>query len=386
MTAAPERPGSPSAVARLAAELVDIPSVSHHEQAVADFVERRLAGIGQDVLELRRVGDNVCARTDFGLSQRLVLAGHLDTVPENGNAAARFDGTDLWGLGSVDMKGGDAVFLELCRVVCDASRRAEGTPPGLVADLTFVFYVCEEVDRRYSGLPQVAEAAPNLLEADAAVLGEPTAARVEAGCQGVLRVVVEVRGERAHTARPWTGRNAIHRLAPLIQAIEAFPERRPVIDGCEYREALQAVAISGGVANNVVPDAARVVVNHRFAPDLKADEAFARVEQLVHDAADRAALGPGEVSVTLEEQAAAAPPGLAHPLLAGLVAASGAEPRAKLGWTDVSYFAERGIPAANFGPGEPTLAHRADEHVPLEQLDRALAALVSVLLPGAPGS
>ncbi|MGO9560949.1 MAG: succinyl-diaminopimelate desuccinylase [Acidimicrobiales bacterium] len=354
----------------LTAELVDIPSVSHNEAAIAGFVEAWLRSVGDGVLDVARIGDNVCARTSFGLDQRLMLAGHLDTVPPNGNDRARIEGDVLSGLGSADMKGGVAVFLEMARAVCASSGAA-----GLRADLTWIFYACEEVERRYSGLVEIEAAEASWLEADAAVLGEPTASLVEAGCQGVLKVGVELRGRRAHTARPWMGRNAIHALAPVLAAVAEYEARCPVIDGCEYREALQAVAVEGGVANNVVPDVARVVLNHRYAPDRSADEAFEAVRALVMDA-----IGPDEpVSVTLEDLAAPAAPRLTHPLLASLVEASGQAPRAKLGWTDVSYFASRGVPAANFGPGEPTLAHSAGECVDRGDLDRAFETLSSVV-------
>jgi succinyl-diaminopimelate desuccinylase len=367
-------------LADLTKRLVDIPSVSHSEGPVADFVEEWLRslggsggrGSGSRVLEVERIGDNVCARTNFGLSQRLMLAGHLDTVPPNGNERARLDGELIWGLGSADMKGGDAVFLEIARALAAAS--ADGRPASLLTDLTWVFYVCEEVDRRHSGLVEIEASSPGWLAADAAVLGEPTGALVEAGCQGVLRVVVELAGERAHTARPWMGRNAIHGLAPVLDTLRRYEGRRPTIDGCEYREALQAVAVTGGVANNVVPDASRLVINHRFAPDRSADEAFESVRDLL-----MGALGDADVKIELEDSASAAAPGLDHPVLAGIVAASGEAPRAKLGWTDVSFFAERGVPAMNFGPGEPTLAHRADEHVPIAQLGAVYRALASAI-------
>lgn len=355
----------------LTAELVDIPSVSHDERAIADFVEARLRADAGQVLEVARIGDNVCARTELGLGSRLVLAGHLDTVPPNGNERARVKGDDLSGLGAVDMKGGVAVFLELARAVASGDAAAR-----LRADLSFAFYVCEEVDRRHSGLLQVEREAPSYLSGDAAVLGEPTGSQVEAGCQGVLRVAVEAKGERAHTARPWMGQNALHRLGPVLVAVAAFEPRRPVIDGCEYREALQAVAVSGGVANNVVPDAGRLVLNHRFAPDRSVEEAFAAVRELVLSAPGAA---PESLSVTLEDSAAPAAPGLSHPLLAALVAASGAPPRAKLGWTDVSFFSSRGVPAANFGPGEPTLAHTAGEHVGRGELELAYSTLAGVV-------
>ncbi len=351
----------------LAAELVDIPSVSHDEKAIADFVETRLTGVAGDTLEVIRLGDNVCARTRLRLPQRLILAGHLDTVPANGNGRARIADGVLHGLGSADMKGGDAVFLELASAV--AAGRVRPT-----SDLTWVFYVCEEVETRYNGLLQLEAEALEWLEGDAAILGEPTACAVEAGCQGVLDVVVEVRGERAHTARPWMGVNALHRLGPVLDAIEAYEPRRPVVDGCEYREALQAVRAEAGIANNVVPDLARIVVNHRFSPDRSAEEAFSALRAIIDPFLDESA---GD-SVVLAASSKAAAPFLSHPLLASLVEASGAAPAAKLGWTDVSYFASRGVPAANFGPGEPTLAHNAGECVSAEQLERAFRVVCAL--------
>jgi succinyl-diaminopimelate desuccinylase len=353
------------------AELVDIPSVSHNEGAIADFVEAKLRDEAGGVLEIARIGDNLCARTTLGRPSRLLLAGHLDTVPPNRNERAVIEGDWLSGLGAVDMKGGLAVFMELAAALAEPEAALS-----LGCDLTFLFYVCEEVERRHSGLLQVEKEAPEWLEGDAAVLGEPTASLVEAGCQGVLKVLVHSTGERAHTARPWMGRNAIHRLGPVIEAVSSFEERQPVIDGCRFREALQAVSISGGVANNVVPDEATLVLNHRFAPDRSAEEAFSSIRQLVLDALE----DDDGISVVLEDQAAPAAPGLDHRLLAALVDASGEAPKAKLGWTDVSFFAGRGLPAVNFGPGESTLAHNAGERVDRQQLERAYATLAGVLV------
>ncbi len=357
-------PGLPDLLS-LTADLVAIPSVSHHETAVADHVEARLRGCSH--LEVRRLGDNVLARTSLGRPMRVVLAGHLDTVPANGNEAAVIEGDVCHGLGSADMKGGLAVMAELARR-CVAP----------AVDMTFIGYVCEEVDQEHSGLVQIAAAAPEWLEADAAILGEPTASLVEAGCQGVLNVAVELRGERAHTARPWMGVNAIHRLGPLLQAVAGFEGRRPVIDGCEYREAMQVVSVAGGVANNVVPDSARVVVNHRFAPDRTVEEAFEALRTLFEPAVGAES---GD-TVQLLAGARAAPPGLGHPLLARLVASSDRPPRAKLGWTDVSFFSARGMPAANFGPGEPTLAHTAGEQVDRSDLERSYRTLHDLLQEG----
>lgn len=350
----------------LTAELVDIPSVSHDERALADHVEMALRAVPW--LEVTRVANNVVARTQLGRAGgRLILAGHLDTVPANGNEKARIEGDVCWGLGSADMKAGCAVFLELARTVAE---------PAL--DVTYVFYECEEVASRYSGLRTLAAARPELLEGDAAVLGEPTGAAIEAGCQGTLRLELTLGGVRAHTARPWKGRNAIHRLAPVLERCASYTGRRPVLDGCEFAEALQAVHVDGGVAGNVVPDEARAVLNHRFAPDRSVDEAVAQVREVLGDAVDEA----GGDRVELVDSAAGALPGLTHPLLARLVAAAGASPRAKLGWTDVAFFSARGIPATNFGPGDPGVAHAADERVDRAELEAVHAALSGLLAAG----
>lgn len=345
-----------------AAELVAVPSVSHDESALADLVERRLRTVPH--LAVDRLGDNVVARTRGGHVARLVLGGHLDTVPPNGNESPHVEGDRLVGLGAADMKGGLAVMLAL----------AEGPAPAAV-DVTWVFYVAEEVARVHSGLLAIAAAQPELLAGDAAVLGEPTAGGIEAGCQGVLKVEVTLAGVRAHTARPWMGRNAIHRAGALLDALAHHPGRRPVIDGCEYREALQAVRIEGGVAGNVVPDRVTLVIGYRFAPDRDETTALAVLMDLLGPFLDPEA---GD-SVTVVDQAPAAPPGLEHPLLRRLVDATGQPPRAKLGWTDVAFFAERGTPAVNFGPGDPALAHTAEEWVSRDDLERVYATLARVI-------
>jgi succinyl-diaminopimelate desuccinylase len=343
------------------AELVAIPSVSHDERVIAATVEKALAPCPW--LTVERVGDNVVARTDRGRSQRLVLAGHLDTVPPNDNAGARLDGDTLWGVGSSDMKGGLAVMLDLATTVAEPE-----------VDVTWCFYACEEVGRAESGLLQLWNERPDLLAGDAAILGEPTCALVEAGCQGTLRVRITLKGVRAHTARPFTGRNAIHRLGALIDAVAAWGGREVVLDGCTYAEQLQAVAVEGGVAANVVPDRATLVLNHRYAPDRKAAEAEVFVHQLLD-----ALLEPDD-EWQLVDAGDGAPPSLEHPLLAALVEKSNAAPKAKVGWTDVASFWEHGVPAANFGPGDPLLAHHPEERVTrgqLEQARRVLAALIT---------
>jgi len=350
----------------LTTELVDVPSVSHHEAALAERVASDLSRCAW--LTVERVGDNVIARSDLGRARRLVLAGHLDTVPPAGNEVSRVDGDVLWGLGAADMKGGLAVMLELARRLADPA-----------VDVTWCFYTCEEVSRDRSGLGQLWRERPELMAADVAILGEPTDCRVEAGCQGTLRAVVELAGRRAHTARPFTGRNAIHRLAPVLGAVAGWEPRTVDIDGCTYTEQLQAVAVSGGLAGNVVPDRAALTVNYRYAPDREGDGARGVLEGLLTPWLEP---GPGD-SLTVVDQADGAPPALGDPLLAELVARTGHPPRAKVGWTDVATFWAHGIPATNFGPGDPLLAHHPDEAVEAGALDQAMAILAGLLGAGA---
>jgi succinyl-diaminopimelate desuccinylase len=344
------------------AELVDIASPSLGEGAFADLVEGWLGEVPW--LAVDRHGDNVVARTQLGRDQRLVLAGHLDTVPADGNEVARIEGDTLWGLGSADMKGGLAVFLELARTVDQPA-----------CDLTYVFYAAEEIAAEHNGLLQLFRDRPDLVACDAAVLGEPTDGWIEAGCQGTARVRLTLAGVRSHTARPWKGRNAIHRLGPVLEAIAAYEAREPTIDGCTYREAIQAVFVEGGVAGNVVPDEAVLTVNLRIAPDRTVDEAVEAFRSMVAPFVED---GDGFEVV---DRALPAPPSLTHPLLSPLVDA-GTPVRAKLGWTDVARFAAHGIPACNLGPGEPTLAHTADERVERGPIDRTYAALHDLLTRG----
>ena len=346
------------------ADLVAIASESHREKALADHVEGRLRAVPW--LQVDRVADNVVARS-AGAGPRLLLAGHLDTVPANGNAEPVIDGDVLHGLGSADMKGGLAVMLHLAETVDEPSQ-----------PLTYVFYAAEEVDRADNGLLAVDAARPDLLAAEVAILGEPTGAVIEGGCQGVLKARVTLGGHRAHTARPWMGVNAVHRLAPLLAAVGGAPSRQPVLDGCTYREALSVVAVEGGVAGNVVPDRASITLSHRFAPDRSDAEAEAALRSLLEAHLDAA---HGD-TLEIVDRAPAAPPGLTHPVLQALQRAIAVPPRAKLGWTDVAFFAARGTPAVNFGPGDPELAHTAEERVERRDLDAAHRVLRQVLTGG----
>ena len=344
-------------------DLMAIASRSGQEGPIADVVEGALGACPW--LEVVRIGDNVVARTSLGHDQRLVLAGHLDTVPPGANETPRLDGDTVWGVGASDMKGGLAVMLDLATTVREPA-----------VDVTWCFYSREEIGRDESGLLELWQQRPDLLAGDAAVLGEPTSALVEAGCQGTMRVRITLRGVRAHTARPFTGRNAIHRLAPLLERVAGWGGREVVLDGCAYVEQLQVVAIEGGVAGNVVPDEARVALNHRYAPDRR----HADAEAFLHDLLDPTLeLQAGDTWEVLDA-GDGAPPSLGHPLLKSLVEKSGAQPKAKVGWTDVASFWEHGVPAANFGPGDPLLAHHPDERVSVAELERArevLAALIA---------
>jgi succinyl-diaminopimelate desuccinylase len=328
-------------VDELTTYLVDTPSVSGDERALADWVEDGLRRCAH--LRVDRDGDAVVARTSLGRPQRVVVAGHLDTVPIADNVPSRRDGDTLYGCGSSDMKSGDAVLLRLAATLAEPRY-----------DLTWILYDCEEVEAARNGLGRLARAHRDWLDGDLAVLMEPTGGEIEAGCQGTLRVEATVAGTRAHSARSWLGDNAIHRARDVLDRLAAYEPRRPVVDGLEYREGLNAVRISGGVAGNVIPDACVVTVNYRFAPDRSEEEAADHVREV---------LAPHACAVV--DSSPGARPGLDRPLARDFVAAVGREPRAKYGWTDAARFSALGIPAVNFGPGDPNLAHTRGEHVDL---------------------
>ena len=339
----------------LTAALVDLPSVSGGEGPLADLVEAALQQLPH--LSVVRDGNNVVARTSHGRERRVLLAGHLDTVPVADNLPSRRDGGRLYGCGTSDMKAGDAVLLHLAATLADPAY-----------DLTFVLYDNEEVEADKNGLKRLVETRRDLLDADLAVLMEPTSGQVEAGCQGTLRVRVTVPGRRAHSARGWLGENAIHAAAPLLTTLVRYEAREVDIDGCTYREGLNAVRIDGGVAGNVIPDACTVLVNFRFAPDRTVAQAEQHVREVLADHA-----------VELTDAAPGALPGLSAPAAAHFVAAVGGTPVAKYGWTDVARFAALGIPAVNYGPGDPNLAHTREEHVEVARITACTAALRAYL-------
>jgi succinyl-diaminopimelate desuccinylase len=343
--------------ARLTAQLVDVPSVSRAEKPLADLVERALRELPH--LSVDRDGDAVVARTRTGRAERVVLAGHLDTVPIAGNLPSRLDGDGLlWGCGTSDMKAGIAVQLRLAATLTAPNR-----------DLTFVFYDAEEIAAEFNGLARLADRHPRWLAGDFAVLLEPTGGRVDGGCQGTLRALVKTTGRRAHSARSWLGENAIHKAAPVLARLASYEPRRVEIDGLVYPEGLNAVLIEGGHAGNVIPDTCAVTVNYRFSPDQTEAQALDRVRTVFEG-----------FEVELTDSAPGALPGLSHPAAAAFVAAIGTPPAAKEAWTDVARFSALGVPAVNYGPGDPALAHTREEHVAVAavfEAERKLRAWLS---------
>ncbi|MEU9888286.1 succinyl-diaminopimelate desuccinylase [Sphaerisporangium sp. NPDC051011] len=331
-------------VRALTAALVDVESVSGGEKVLADAIEAALAPLAH--LTVVRDGEAVVARTEQGLAERVVIAGHIDTVPLAGNLPSRVEGDLLYGCGTSDMKSGVAVALKLAAGV-----------PSPARDVTYVFYDCEEIEAARNGLGRLARTRPDLLAADFAVLMEPTDGEIEGGCQGTLRADVITRGKRAHSARSWRGVNAVHAAAPILERLNAYQAREPVVDGLAYHEGLNAVGIAGGVAGNVIPDECVVTVNYRFAPDRSPEDARRHVHEVFEG-----------YELRFTDEAPGARPGLTHPVAAAFTRAVGGTPRAKLGWTDVALFAGLGVPAVNYGPGDPALAHQQGEYVSLTKI------------------
>lgn len=336
--------------------LVDIESVSGNEKRIADAVFDALAP--REHLVVQRFGNTVVARTQAGKQERVVLAGHLDTVPIADNFPSTMDGVRIYGCGTSDMKSGTALALHLAATVPDPA-----------FDVTYFFYDCEEVEHARNGLNRLAASHPHLLRADFAVLLEPTFGLVEAGCQGTMRAKVTVPGRRAHSARSWLGHNAIHVAGELLVRLAGYEAREVEIDGCRYHEGLNAVRIHGGVASNVIPDLCEIEVNFRFAPDRSADEATTHLKEVL-----------GGFDVVVTDMAPGAMPGLGAAPAKAFIEAVGDAPRAKLGWTDVARFAALGVPALNFGPGDPNLAHTREEHVEIAKIEAGAEVLRRWLL------
>lgn len=344
-------------VAQLTAAIMDIESVSGNEAALADAVEGALASLAH--LQVTRNGDSIVARTSLGRDERVILAGHLDTVPlpttpgSRGTVPTTWDGDVLYGRGATDMKGGVAVQLALAATLAEPTK-----------DITFIFYDHEEVAASKSGLGRLVRENRELLDADFGILLEPTNGTVEGGCNGTIRFEVTTRGLAAHSARAWMGENAIHAAAPILTRLANYEPATVNVDGLDYRESLNAVKIHGGTAGNVIPDGCVVEVNYRFAPDKTPAQAEAVVRELL-----------AGFEMVCTDSSAGARPGLNAPAAASFVAAVGREPLPKYGWTDVARLSEMGIPAVNFGPGDALLAHSDNEHVAAEDIRECLAAL-----------
>lgn len=347
-------------IAQLTRNLCDIESVSGNEKALADAIEDALRGYPH--LEVIRDGDTVIARTNLGRSHRVIIAGHIDTVPINNNLPCRDESVDgvphLFGRGTVDMKAGVAVQLKLA---------AELTAPRV--DVTWMWYDHEEVSSELNGLGRVARTRPDLFVGDFAILGEPSNSAVEGGCNGTLQAEIRATGTRAHSARNWVGINAIHAIAPALAVLNDYRARTVPVEGLDYREGLSAVKISGGVAGNVIPDLCTLTVNYRFAPDRSIEEASAHIREVF-----------AGFDVTVVDAVAGARPGLDSPLTRSFVDAVGGEAKPKYGWTDVARFSALGIPAVNYGPGDPMKAHADDERVAIPQIvecERGLRAFLT---------
>lgn len=342
-------------VVELTRAICDIESVSGNEKALADAIEATLAPLSH--LEVIRDGDAIIARTNLGRAKRVVIAGHIDTVPVAENLPVKFLQFEreqvLWGRGTVDMKAGVAVQLKLATSL---------TEPNV--DVTWVFYDHEEVEASLNGLGRIARTRPDLLQADFAVLCEPSSAQVEGGCNGTMRVDVRTTGVKAHSARPWMGDNAIHKVAEVLTRLASNVPAEVEVDGLVYRESLNAVLIEGGIATNVIPDSSVVTVNYRFAPSKSAAEAEAYLREFF-----------AGFELEVVDFAEGARPGLDRPEAAAFVAATGSVARPKYGWTDVARFSALGIPAVNFGPGDPNKAHADDENVPVSQIYSCESAL-----------
>ncbi|MEH3075743.1 MAG: succinyl-diaminopimelate desuccinylase [Quadrisphaera sp.] len=375
-------------VVDLAAAVCDVESVSGREGPLADLVEAALRHLGSREAggsahyEVLRDGDAVVARTRLGRPERVVVAGHLDTVPlAGGDVPSRrevVDGVErLVARGATDMKGGVAMALSAAAAVADAMA---ADPRRVVRDVTWVFYDHEEVDSALNGLGRLARRRPDWLAGDVAVLGEPTNGSIEGGCNGTLRAEVRLKGRAAHSARSWVGVNAVHLAAPVLTRLAAYEARSIEVDGLVYREGLNAVGISGGVAGNVIPDACTVTVNHRFAPCFSPEQAEQHVREVFAGLEEEVG-----AEVVVVDAAPGARPGLDHPAARDFVQQvqerSGRQPVAKLGWTDVARFSELGVPAVNFGPGDPLLAHTAGEWCPVEEVRECREALLAWLLP-----
>jgi succinyl-diaminopimelate desuccinylase len=348
-------------VAELTRQLCDIESVSGNEAQIADAIEQALAPCSH--LSVVRDGNAIVASTSLGRAKQVVIAGHIDTVPVAENLPTKLMSFEreqvIWGRGTVDMKAGVAVMLKLA---------AEITEPAF--DVVWVFYDQEEIEASKNGLGRLVKNHPELIKGSFAILCEPTAATIEGGCNGTMRIELSLTGIKAHSARPWMGSNAIHKIGGVLNILNAYIPEELEVDGLVFRESLNAVLVSGGIASNVIPDSAVVTVNYRFAPSRSVDQATEYLKTVF-----------AEHEFRVVDSAPGARPGMNSPEAQAFVAAVNASVNPKFGWTDVARFSEMGIPAVNYGPGDPNKAHADDENVPASQIYACEAGLRNFLAP-----
>jgi succinyl-diaminopimelate desuccinylase len=334
----------PDLAARLAErtlELVNIPSESRHEAEIAAYVRDAL-------------GPPVWDEDDtlwYGNRPQIVLAGHFDTVPAQGNIPGSIEGGAVHGLGASDMKGGVAVMIELARALDD--------------DVGFLFFPREELPASESPLPHFFDSVPDVHAAELVILLEPTDCTIQAGCLGNLNARITFHGVSGHSARPWTAENAIEQALEGLQPYAAIEPRPVEIGGLTFTEVASITRIHGGIATNVIPDRVEANVNFRYAPDRSPASAEAYLRSLLPEGATFEHAGDSPPARVVTDS----------PFVQRLRAADDLALEPKQAWTNVADFTNRGIDAVNFGPGATRYAHRRDEQVEIPALERAFTAL-----------
>ncbi|WP_433936102.1 succinyl-diaminopimelate desuccinylase [Sorangium cellulosum] len=336
--------------------LCSVPSPTGEEQALCSEVAERL-GRARLAAPVRRHGDSLVVQVTQGTGgPKIALAGHLDVVRTSHDGPPRIEGDRLYGPGASDMKSGLALMLDL----------AEGERQDIAGvDLTLVFYAREEGPYLENELALVIEREPGLRALDLAVCLEPSDNKLSLGASGSLHAGLTFRGRTAHSARPWQGENAIYKAGPFLVELASLAPREVEIDGFVYRAVTTATMAQGGRGRNVVPDEFTMNLNHRFPPGTSIQEAQRTIEALV----------AGRAEIAWRDLSPSAPPHASHPLVVALREAGVAAVEPKQAWTDVARFAELGVPAVNFGPGENAQAHQRNEWASLRKLYEGRAIL-----------
>lgn len=346
----------------LTKDLIQINSVSGNEKQLVDKLENHLKSFSH--LKLTRISNTLVAECKKPETAQIILAGHVDTVPPASNETVKIVGNTLYGLGACDMKGGIAVMIKLAESAKDFN-----------VSTRFIFYESEEVEINKNGLQLLSRRQPELLKADGAILLEPTNSQLELGCQGVLLFNIQVKGVKAHAARPWKGVNSITRAPKIIESVKSFPKKKVMLEGVCYKESLEPVKFNSGSATNVIPDLAEITLSYRFAPDKSADIAQAEIFSHFKHVLDNSL---GDNIVILEARNGAYPASKSG-IFKQLFELTSNKVSAKLGWTDVAFFSENQTVAVNFGPGDPQLAHSPDEKLEKGELEQSYKILTQFL-------